>query len=118
MNIKDIYIKYNKHIVILLIILACFNGCKSCSQKRANEYNSFIYCNTIDSIETVIDNQQDVIDSLNNIIYQRDTELNIMRDNNQILINTNKHFIRTNKVLVDSNKDLINKRENKNEEHQ
>lgn len=107
-RIQEFINKYYKWIIIVLCILLGLKSCNSCSTKRQYEYQINKYDIKIDSLNNDIQQYKHYCDSLN-------TELFILKSENEILNltveSTRKdvdYYRDANNSLINTNTNLVN----------
>ena len=112
MTLKEIYTKYTKWIVIVLLCLLTFKSCQSCSRNRTMQFNDIQYTEQIDSLNVVIDSLEMRNDLLSDSINHYKLEVKSLNKLIDKYEKDNNHYKSMNKSLINTNKELsLNKQQ-------
>lgn len=112
MTLKEIYTKYTKWIIVILLCLLTFKSCQSCSRNRTMQFNDLQYTEYIDSLNTVIDSLEMRNDSLLDSVNQYKIEVKNLNKLIDRYEKDNNHYKSMNKSLINTNKELsLNKQQ-------
>lgn len=96
-------------VIVCLLVIIMFKGCKSCSSERRFDYQLSNYEHVIDSMQTVIDNgsisNKDLYDSINSL----KSENNMLKDVIKDIRDDKEYYKKQNRNLTNVAENLSKK---------